>query len=112
MDLVDIQSFEENNAIKKEIIQDGRYEKPIWLAGNDLTETLTFKWANVEIPVCYTDWRIGEPNGGGQCVAMDINNGAKYLNYDWIDQFCVKVNYYLCRDYRFPNSTGCSGGTH
>lgn len=67
------------------------YNCGLWIGLNDQEEEGQFKWENSNLPVTFSNWLPGEPDGREHknCVEM-LQDGT------WNDRYCWRNNPFVC----------------
>lgn len=67
------------------------YNCGVWIGLNDQEEEGQFKWENSNLPVTFSNWLPGEPDGREHknCVEM-LQDGT------WNDRYCWRNNPFVC----------------
>ncbi|XP_059487191.1 lectin subunit alpha-like [Neocloeon triangulifer] len=90
MQLVAIESLEENNAILREVSGD---RSAFWTSGTDQGQEGYFVWDTTGQSVGFSYWAHGEPNnffGNEHCIKM------KSSSHQWNDNACWDSEKYIC----------------
>uniref|UniRef100_A0A6P7GDS6 Perlucin-like n=1 Tax=Diabrotica virgifera virgifera TaxID=50390 RepID=A0A6P7GDS6_DIAVI len=92
MNLVTIESAEENKAVEK-FITDANGGNEYWTAGTRLLDGKTWLWFTTGDVIQYTAWNAGEPSGGNEYCLITIksNNGLV-----WNDVKCDLEYPFVC----------------
>lgn len=67
------------------------YQCAVWIGLNDQEEEGQFKWENSNLPVTFSNWLPGQPDGNEHknCVDM-LQDGT------WNDRYCTHNNFFVC----------------
>lgn len=93
MELVAIESKEENDRISK-YIRDTNAGDDWWSSGSRLLDGKNWVWFTRGIPVEFTNWRQGEPNGEEELCLHLAHNQDKGL--EWTDDYCHNQFKVIC----------------
>merc|ERR1719295_2409546 len=97
--LVEIDSWQEQDAIESEIADrgwDGNSHFGFWIGLTDIFHDGTWVWDNLGKPLDYSKWASGEPNnynGAQHCVAMKVWGSVYDVDNDfkWDDISCDTI---------------------
>ncbi|KAG5865354.1 hypothetical protein JTB14_037364 [Gonioctena quinquepunctata] len=93
MDLVSVESKEENTFLYDLIQKDGGDDQ-FWTSGTRLIDGKNFIWLGTAKPIEYTNWQQGEPsNINEKCLEfLLVRNKDLY----WNDRDCTAQLYFVC----------------
>lgn len=83
--------YKKNNYFLGSCVPINTYNCGVWIGLNDQEEEGQFKWKNSNLPVTFSNWLPGEPDGREHknCVEM-LQDGT------WNDRYCWRNNPFVC----------------
>lgn len=100
MDLATINGIDEQNVavelIRPHIPSQADYSHRTWIGGNDLGEIHHWYWQSTGLPIKFSYWDNGEPNGNGgdeRCISLQY-----YGDLRWNDLTCYYEVNFLCEE--------------
>ncbi|KAG5872364.1 hypothetical protein JTB14_014810 [Gonioctena quinquepunctata] len=93
MDLVSIESKEENTFLYELLQKDGG-DIHFWSSGTRLIDGKNFIWLGTAKPIGYTNWQQGQPNDiTRKCLGLEL---AKKKDLYWSDRDCNNLYNFVC----------------